>query len=100
MKKFLSYFFIILLFVPQIISWEHVIGHEHEIYDNKNANVHVQESECSSCFITRNSLDLSFSFSIIFIGLISIRKVKDLSHQSCLDNTPFIVNSLRGPPIV
>ena len=102
MKKFFSAFFILTIFIPHIISWEHVISHEHEheIYDNQLANVHEEEAKCYVCLLTRNSLDLSFSFSLTLFLLIFVRLVKDFSFNNYLDNTPFYVNNLRGPPVV
>ena len=98
LKNFFSGFFIFLLFVPHILSWGHVIDHDHEVYDNQYANVHEQENKCSVCLITRNSLDLSLSFSLPFILLIFSRSARDFSYNNYLDNTPFYVNNLRGPP--
>ena len=77
-KCFFSCFFIFLLFVPHILSWGHVISHEHEAYDNQLANVHEEEAKCYVCLLTRNSLDLSFSFSLtlfllIFVTLMDFR---------------------------
>ena len=100
MKKFFSAFFILTIFIPHIISWEHVISHEHEVYNNQLANVHEEEAKCYVCLLTRNSLDLYFSFSLTLFLLIFVRLAKDFSFNSILDNSPFYVNSLRGPPIV
>ena len=102
MKKFFSAFFILTIFIPHIISWEHVIGHdhEHEIYDNQFTDLHQLEEQCSVCLITRNSSDLAFNFSLAIVLLTFIRITKDFSFNSILDNSPFYVNSLRGPPIV
>tara|TARA_B100000902_G_scaffold39817_1_gene47355 strand:+ start:198 stop:500 length:303 start_codon:yes stop_codon:yes gene_type:complete len=100
LKKFFSCFFIFLLFVPHILSWGHVIDHEHEVYDNQLANVHEEEAKCYVCLLTRNSLDLSLSVSLALFLLIFVRLAKDFSFNNYLDNTPFYVNNLRGPPVV
>ena len=102
MKKFFSVFFVSILFIPHIISWEHVIGHdhEHEIYDNQFTDLHQLEQECLICLITRNSSDIALNFSLAIVLLALIRIIKDFSFNSILDNSPFYVNNLRGPPIV
>ena len=100
MKKIYSNLFIFLLFVPQIISWEHVFGHEHEACEHQTVHLHQLDDECSICFITRNASDLNIDVSLELTYLSSTSSNEYIKYNIYLDNSPFTVNSLRAPPVV
>lgn len=75
------------------------MGHDHKSYDNSSVNLHEYESECSICFTTRNTLDLNVSFFAIIISLSLLFIKRNFIQFFILVNSPYYVDSLRGPPI-
>ena len=99
MKKFYSFFLSLLLILPSIISFAHLIFEDHKACTETEIHLHQDETNCSTCFLLSN-IDNSFISYIEFnYNLVLIDElVIDLYENHDSNNLRSF--NLRAPPVV
>ena len=99
MKKFYSFFLLVLLILPSIISFAHHIFEEHKVCTETEIHFHQDEINCSTCFVLNNTENSFTSLTDFNYNLVSIDElVIDLLGN--LKSNNLRTFNLRAPPVV